>query len=117
MLGGFAGAFDSQPGSEGDPLVSRSYVDQYVKFEVVSVGQGQSLTGSASGVEVVVRAGKAAAIGSEAGGIADLTAGVDLKTGREVPLNHLLMIPRADGRGVLARTDLVVMVRGPYEVK
>lgn len=116
-FGTLARAFDAQPGSEDDPLVSRSYVDRYVKFSVVNLSAGQSLISSAPGVEVIVRAGKATAIGTDAGGVADLTAGLDLKTGREIALNHLMMLPRADGRGVYARTDLVLMVRGPYEVK
>ena len=48
--------------------------------------------------------------------IADLTGGADLMTGASVELNHLLLVPRNDGRGITAVTDIWVMVRGEYNV-
>jgi 3-methyl-2-oxobutanoate hydroxymethyltransferase len=59
---GFAAGDPTLPGSEGDPLVSRSYVDSKFKMAVVEVPAGASLLGSA-GTEIIVRSGTATAIG------------------------------------------------------
>jgi hypothetical protein len=112
---GRAAAETGAPGSAADPLVSKSYVDQMVSFRVVNVPAGQIAQGEA-GTEIVVRAGKATVIASAQGGVLDATVGVDLKQGQEAAANHLLVIPRTDGRGLLAKTDLVLMVKGPIAI-
>lgn len=105
-----------QPGSNADPLVSKSYVDQYVQFRVVNLTKGQMLVAD-GGTELVVRAGQAAAVASLSGGVSDLTGGKDLKQDEPVSANHLLLIPRSDGRGLKATTDAIVLVRGTYLVQ
>lgn len=122
VLGGFnlgrrarAEGVGVQPGTAEDPIVTRSYVDQFVTLQVVSVSAGQQLIADA-GTEIILRAGKATAIAT-AGGVADLTAGKDLKLGEAIVTNHLLLIPRTDGRGLKAATDLVLVVRGTFVVK
>ncbi|MGE5579880.1 MAG: hypothetical protein ACM3WU_07545 [Bacillota bacterium] len=112
------------PGSEEDPLVSRSYVHSYVgtsvddrmKMVVVEVPAGKKLIGSA-GTEIIVRSGSATAIDTQSGGLSDVTAGVDLRKGDIAPANHLLIVPRDDGRGIAAVTSLFVMVRGAYTLQ
>lgn len=104
------------PGSEGDPLVSRSYVDSQMKFQVLEVAQGKKVICS-SGTELILRSGSATAIDSSLGGLSDVTGGKDLRSGDSVPKNHLLIVPRDDGRGILATSASVVMVRGSYEIK
>jgi len=42
---------------------------------------------------------------------------MDLMTGSQVVTNHLLLVPRNDGRGITAVTDIWVMVRGTYTVQ
>ncbi len=105
-----------EPGSADDPLVSRSYVDQYVRQEIVVLQPGQELVAQA-GTEFVVRSGKAVALGAESGGLADLTAGTDVGTGRVLQKNHLFLVPRSDGRGVRAQTTVILLVRGPFTLK
>jgi len=104
------------PGSEQDPLVSRSYVDAKLKMAVVEVPAGKQLIGF-GGTEIIVRSGSATAIDSELGGLSDVTAGKDLRRGEQAPVNHLLIVPRDDGRGIQAVTPLFVMVRGNYKLQ
>lgn len=113
---GFAAGDPVLPGSEQDPLVSRSYVDGRLRMVVVEVPAGKQLIGGA-GTEIIVRAGSATAIDSEQGGLADVTAGKDVKRGEPALPNHHLVIPRDDGRGIHAVTSLFVMVRGAYTVQ
>lgn len=111
----FAGT-ESDPGGSGDPLVTQSYVDQYVQWKVVELEVGQGLTGSA-GTEIIVRRGQAVVIDPVGNGIPDVTSGVDIYAGSTVTNNHLLIIPRDDGRALGAKSDIVVMYRGGASVK
>jgi hypothetical protein len=104
------------PGSQEDPLVTRAYVDTKFKLTVVELASGDTLVGS-SGTEIILRAGKATVVDSESGGLCDSTQGVDLRKGAEVPKNHLLLVPRDDGRGIKAVSKAVVMVRGNFTVR
>ncbi len=130
----------SEPGSEKDPLVSLSYLEKrmeqlkfYIdeklldvssrlqnnssnKLEVVEVSSGQSLIGK-SGTEIILRGGEAKIIAGELGGLCDVTSGTDLGMDRAIPANHLLIIPRDDGRGAFAIRDAIFLVRGDYEIK
>ncbi len=113
---GNANAGTAEPGSAADPLVSKSYVDSKLSFQVVNVPAGSQLVGE-GGTEIVLRAGQAAAVASAQGGLLDASDGVDMPQGAAVKLNHLLVVPRTDGRGVLAQTDMICLVKGPYSVK
>lgn len=128
----------SEPGAEDDPLVTLSYVTRSIEqvktyidtkiknldsgtgssseLEVVNVSKGKFLIGGA-GSEIILRGGKATAVVSDLGGLSDVTAGVDLGKDISIPANHLLIIPRNDGRGVYCTTDAVFMVRGEYTVR
>ncbi len=105
----------AEPGSPEDPLISKSYFDRFVGLQVVTVPAGRTLTCEA-GTEVILRAGRATAVGSSLGGLSDVTAGKDIQTGQAVTANHLLITPRTDGRGLRAATECIVMVRGPFSV-
>jgi hypothetical protein len=125
----------NQPGSVNDPLVTKSYVDEQVakavKTElekqksgssasrdlvVVELNPGESLI-AGTGTEFIVRNGKAVAIGGK-DGIPDITDGDSIADGETIPLNHLLLFPRDDGRGIMPHADqkstVFVMVRGKY---
>jgi hypothetical protein len=49
------------------------------------------------------------------GGLSDVTGGTDVKHQEAVRSNHLLIVPRSDGRGLLAQTDIVLLVWGLYQ--
>ncbi len=85
-------------------------------YEIVEVAKGKKLVVSAS-TEIILRAGIAKAIDSKYGGLADVTQGIDLKLNQNIPSNHLLIIPRNDGRGAHAVTDCIFMVKGSYTIK
>lgn len=132
-LGYTAALAGGGPGSEADPVVTKSYVDRALTemqafvddrlsmsggetLQVVSLSQGQKLIGG-HGAEIILRAGKAYIIDSPGGGISDLTVGSDLKGKTLVPANHLLLVPRGDGRGIKAESDVVAMVKGAFQVE
>lgn len=106
----------AEPGTDSDPVVTQSYVDQSTKFVVVDVSAGKQLIAGAS-AEMILRQGKASAIGSASGGLADVTLGGDWQTGFNIPPNHLLIVPKDDGRGLKAVTDIKIMIRGTYSIK
>ena len=87
-----------------DPLITESYLNdvfmQEVKdyidankggssFEVVSIEQGKTFIGK-SGCEVILRQGKAEVLGSELGGLSDVTMAGDLSTGYITVLSGLM---------------------------
>ena len=131
----------AEPGGNDDPLISKSYIEnvlmpsikQYVEsriaevnsgtgaganvaFKVVEVKKDQQLICSA-GTELILRMGTATIIATEKGGLADTTAGFDLANNAPMPANHLLIVPVADGRGIKATADVLVMVKGGYTLK
>jgi len=119
-----------------DPLVTLSYIEKrfvelkkYIdykipnnnslngKFEVVNIKAGNKVIFTEESTEFILRAGEASAITSANGGLANLTTGIDIKTGENVQLNNLILISRNDGRGVLANTDIYIMIKGQYEIR
>lgn len=104
------------PGTETDPLVSKSYVDQLARWRLVTVEAGRTLVAS-EGTELVLRAGQAKAVASASGGLADVTAGKDLANREVIKANHLLLVPRGDGRGIQAVTQVILLVRGGYGIQ
>lgn len=123
------GAVDD-PGTEADPLVTKSYVDsaiddirnyvetKFIKsdsFVVVNLYSGETLVGD-MGTEIILRSGVGVVYSMHGGGISDITDGKDLKKGEKILANHLLIIPRDDNRGVYAKTNLVLMVKGSYQI-
>lgn len=139
----------SDPGGDDDPVVSQSMLDSKIevvtklvqsygqkiedltktsqgstqgtvqKFEVVEVKLAKSVICGES-TEIILRSGKAKAISSDAGGLADITSdsGTDLKSGANIPTNHLLLVPRDDGRGIkILSASAWVMIKGKYEIK
>lgn len=111
-----ARAGTADPGTDADPLVTKSYVDQFTGVVVVQLKAGQTLIAEA-GTELILRSGAAIAVESGGNGLADVSAGRDLTRGVAVPLNHLLIASRSDGRGIAATADSFVLVRGKHSVR
>ncbi|WP_313885402.1 hypothetical protein [Desulfallas sp. Bu1-1] len=128
---GFAGLAtaareDETPGSVNDPLVTKSFVEEYVREYFNQAGSpagpasrgwalselepGEEFTGNA-GMELIVRSGRAVVVDPTGSGISDLTDGKNVLAGQVAQNNHLLLIPRADGRGVKAEKPTVIMYR------
>ena len=115
-----AGAYAAEPGTEGDPLVTRSYIESVVypatRFQVVNVSAGKSVICS-DGTELILRMGTCSVIGTQKGGVSDVTMGFDLADGTIVQGNHLLIVPLDDGRGVKTSTDCIFMIKGNYKIQ
>ncbi len=86
------------------------------RFEVVQVPAGKTLY-TGHGTEVVVRAGSVRVVEGQGGGLSDLTGGASLLSGAGVKLNHLLLSAREDGRGLAAREDSLLLIRGSYKIE
>jgi hypothetical protein len=131
LSAGYAGlaiAADSgDPGSRLDPLVTKSFVEQYVEkyvkealntapssdfqWRIKTVAAGQVFTGGA-GTEFIVRSGNAVIVDPVRSGIPDLTAGTNGGNGHPAAHDHLFLVPRADGRGIRAQSSVIIMYRG-----
>lgn len=86
-------------------------------FVVVEVAAGKKIIGSES-TEIILRSGKAEVIANKSGeGLSDVTEGKDVKGGIEVELNHLLIVPRSDGRGLTFPKKSYIMVKGGYTLE
>jgi hypothetical protein len=140
-LGIGAGAYAaSNFGTQADPLVAKSYLDQTVtpklqaQFEAkldeqvklieqqiasassgldfvsVSLTNGQTLKGSV-GCEIILRSGSASASGS----LSDVTDGKALTAGAALTANHLCLVG-AQGDGVKAASSVTLLVRGAYTI-
>ncbi len=135
-------AASKEPGSKEDPIVTLSYLELKISqlkdyidkksfspgdsqsadsvdnltYEVVELKKGQYLVAGA-GTEIILRAGEAAAITSPLGGLSDVTGAKDIQQDEKIPTDHLLIIPRDDGRGLRALSDSFLLVRGKYTIK
>ncbi|MGI6205755.1 MAG: hypothetical protein ACOYJI_03865 [Anaerovoracaceae bacterium] len=125
---GSAAVYAATAGSESDPVVTKSYVDNAVAnagsgssedsdsgFQIVELSAGETLTGYQD-TQIVLRSGAATAVIPGINGISDLTDGSDILNDEKIELNHLLMVPRSDGRGIKVSVDSFVMVKGAYTI-
>ncbi len=115
------------------------YVDEKIKssngegqtigsWEVVEVPAGNSLI-CGDGTEIILRSGEAKSIskittvvkdGKEEiidNGLTDVTAGKDLGMDEKIIANHLLIVPRDDGRGARTLKNSFFLVKGKYEIR
>lgn len=132
MVGAFAGmlyANNADPGSSADPLVTRSFVVKYVndklgsgtgegagQWQIEEIKAGGIFLGG-TGTEVLVRTGQAVCVDPTTTGIPNLTTGANIFNGQSIPRNNLILVPRQDGRGLKANTDVIIMYRGAGNVK
>lgn len=129
-------------GTQADPLVAKSYLDQTVtprlqaefqakldeqvqlmeqqiassanglNFTAVTLTSGQTLKGSV-GCEIILRSGTAVSSGSA--GLSDVTDGKNLAAGTALTANHLCMVG-TQGDGVKASSAVTLLVRGGYSI-
>ena len=84
-------------------------------FTVVTLSNGQVLTGGV-GCEVMLRVGSAACVADSAPGLIDETTAGTLNNGGALVQNHLYMMT-IEGRGVRASADNTkLLVRGSYSI-
>jgi len=131
---------DANYSTENDPLVTLSYVEKLkgqiieelknqtisfqgdFSYEVLELRSGQSLMAKSS-CELILRSGSANVVVTDevnkanSIGLSDLTAGTELTDSKQIPVNHYIIISRADGRGVKITSDIAyLLIRGEYEI-
>jgi hypothetical protein len=91
-------------------------------YKIVELTQGQTLFAGDS-CEIIVRTGSAFVVVTDVAniknliGISDLTDGKDLLNSAQIPLNHYIIIPRGDGRGIgVTSATAFIMIRGEYTI-
>ncbi len=86
-------------------------------YEVIELTTGDALY-AVSACDIMLRAGDATCVApDESQGIANYTAGTEIYNGQNLTINHMCLIPRGDGRGVVAESESVfLMVRGDYTI-
>lgn len=93
------------------------------KYAVVNLKAGETIFASVYSCEVIVRSGSTTVVSPftvkwEEQGVSDTTDGVEIYNGGAVPVNHTIIIPRDDGRGITALDGGAwIMVRGDYIIK
>jgi len=85
-------------------------------YEIVNLSAGKKIICESS-TEIIVRTGKAKVVSSNSSGLSDVTAGYDASPGSYIETNHLLIVPRTDGRGIIAEDACILMVKGTYSIK
>ena len=126
-------------GTQDDPLVSKSYVDDKINqvLEIVNGGSvstdgtiapaggsyqpvyasvGQVVLGG-EGTEMILRSGKANIYIEGVDGLVDATTGKNLTTGDAATSNHIMIVPRDDGRGVKVTEAAWFLIKGDYTIK
>lgn len=123
-------------GTATDPIVTQSYVESRIAalnasfdeklkdinasaslaFDIYEIQAGQTVHLNGNTL-FILRSGEATAIAGVGGGLSDLTQGVDLATGVNITKNHLLLVPKSDGRGVTMKTKCWVMISGDYSIE
>lgn len=118
------GAGSGVPGSVGDPLITKSYLEERLseagggggssRFVKVTLSRGEELTLD-MGSELMLYGGSAAVAGTA--GFINLTTGELFKRGNSVVRYHLYLAPE-DGCGITADTNAtVVYICGGYTKK
>jgi hypothetical protein len=94
------------------PVENTGFPQAQAPFETVFAPAGSRIIGD-SGAEIILRGGGAVAV-TGVNGLCDVTSGADIVNGGEIPLNHLLIVPASDGRGLVATYDAYLMIKGGY---
>ncbi|MFO7636879.1 MAG: hypothetical protein R6W96_06195 [Clostridia bacterium] len=83
-------------------------------YQVIRLNPGDKLLASSTS-ELILRSGSAKAIGNvHDEGLANVTTGTEIKNGQNIPRNHMLVIPRGDGRGIVADTECYILFKGVW---
>jgi len=114
--------FTPAASAPASPPIQNTYVlspEASSAYVVVELTKGQKLRVKSGTLELILRPGGSATVISDykSQGIADLTSGDELLNGKSLPVNHSLLIPRADGRGISVTSVIAyVLIRGDYEI-
>lgn len=105
------GAATAEPGSAGDPLITRSYLEAQLEnvtggYECITLKKGETLS-LVQGGQMILYTGSASVTGS----LIDITEGSVSVAGAKAQKYHSYLAP-ADGSGVTAEATCVIFVSG-----
>ena len=108
-----------QAGADMDALkqaVLNELRTEAAAFAPVHAAAGQVILGG-EGTEIVLRSGRAAGFCPGENGMVDATDGAEIYSGYDVPVNHLVLVPRDDGRGVVTQSEEAwFIIKGAYQI-
>jgi len=87
-------------------------------YEIVRVTAGMKVLAGGS-CDIMLRSGTAVALAPLASqGLSDYTSGSEILNGDSITINHMMLIPRGDGRGILITSEeAYIMIRGAYSLE
>jgi len=88
---------------------------QQAAYSPVYLEDGQTILGE-EGSEFIMRSGSGRAYITGVAGITDITSGREVNDKERISLNHLLIVPRNDGRGIKVSEGTWFLVRGGYKI-
>ncbi len=88
----------------------------YTRYTPVSANKGQVILGG-EGTEIILRSGKASGYIPDTNGLVDVTDGKEIMNDTALSINHLVVVPRDDGRGVKITENAWFIIKGPYRFK
>lgn len=117
LSGHYAGAASKTPGSEGDPLITLSYLEGRLAghgggLQRVQLNRGQRIIGKA-GTSIIVFGGSVTAAG---GSLVDVTQGVQAEEDTSMFLYHSYIVPE-ENAGCEALSSCTLFVGGEYTIK
>ena len=105
------GAATNEPGSAGDPLITRSYLEKELRglsvgYECLTLAKGEKLE-LCQGTQIILYTGSATVLGS----VVDTTEGTLTGAGERAVKYHTYLAP-ADKSGFTADTTCVIFLSG-----
>ncbi|KAF1083168.1 MAG: hypothetical protein GQF41_0935 [Candidatus Rifleibacterium amylolyticum] len=96
------------PGTVADPLVSKSFVDHFLKFRSIML-PADTTVNPQPGTMLIVRSGQLRLEASKGKSVIDLTAGREIAGGNDLPHNHLIIVPEAGDYVLKARKPTMLL--------
>jgi hypothetical protein len=115
------GAATSEPGSAGDPLITKSYLDKRLgessgtgsgNYKKVTVKKNETLT-AGEGTELILYSGNATVKGQD--GLINLSSGELFKSGNTVVKYNIFLSPNSNC-GIKATTTVTLYIKGNYKI-
>ncbi len=101
-------AIAQSPGTVADPLVSKSFVDHFLKFRSIMLPADSSISPQ-PGSMLIVRSGQLRLEAAKGKAVIDLTAGREIAGGNDLPHNHLIIVPESGDYVLKARKTTMLL--------
>lgn len=105
------GVMAQNPGTAADPLVSKSYVDHFLRFRSIALPADTVLKPDL-GTMLVVRSGQLRLEAQSGKSVIDLTAGREISGNTDLPHNHLIIVP--DSTGIVFKARKLTMLLASF---